>query len=398
MKALLEATIAVERIAAVAEIAWLKRRPELALLCRAAVDAGGRLAPETVQAVLPGLGEAGARNVVAWCRTLGLVNGGGALTELGERVARGDEAPVPEQGAYDLWLAQHPVLGRRILAIARVTSSARLRPEKDLTPLPFAPEQGVVFRSVVEPRERFVLRGFLANHGEIRCVRGTTGAMCRLRWRLDFEAGRDEWRLDGALESPQGGMAPVQHEPETEGLDLWALVAAWGAGPLVGHGRWQASECRLAVGIGGLSEAEQESFRKTLRLDRADVPGNGSYEGVLLEDVPIGPASAYDAQRWARARLDRSLARDPIYRSRGAVRWLFDELVQGTPLERFAPELPAHDELTGGALHAQEPALYWSMVAPVDLAPRRVPPEELAALRVGARVSAPAAGIEVASE
>lgn len=395
MKVHLEAPIAVERIAVFAELAWLERRPELGLLCRAARDAGGHLTPEIVQAALPGLAAAGARNVIAWCRTLGLIDGGDTLTQLGEEVARSDEAPVPEQGVYDLWLAQHPLLGRRVLAVARVSASGRLGPEGP-APLPFEPEQLVIFRSVIDPSERFVLGGFPTNHGDTRCVRGATAARCRLRWRLDLDAGRDEWWLEGTIEEavapPRERMAPVQHEPEAAGIDLWGLVDAWGAGPLRAHGRWQPAERRLAVQLDGLTAEEQDGFQQTLRLERAEVPGKGSYEGVRLEDVPIGPASAQGAQRWARARLDRRLAAKPVYRSRAAVRELFGELVRGTPLERFAPELPAHDELAQAALSEHGPALYWSLVAPVDLAPRPVSPEELGPLRAGAGAQAPAGG------
>lgn len=382
MKAVLVSPIPIERVAVLAELAWMERRPELGIVCRAAQGGGGRIARALVQAVLPGLGDAGADNVIAWCTMLGLFDRGGALTPLGEDVARSDEAPVPEQGAYGMWLASHPVLGRRILALERKSSTPNLRAGA-LAPLPFEPDRGAVFRSVVDRRERFVLRDLLADHGQLRCIPGTTQATCTLRWRLDFDTGRNEWQLDGTIESPQGGMAPMQHDPEAVELDLWGLAAAWGEGPLARFGRWQPSARRLAVAFEGLSEAEQDSFRKALRLDRAEVPGKGSYTDVTVEDVPIGPATASDAQRWARARLDRRLARKPAYRSRAAVRQLFVELVQGTPLERFQPVLPAHDDLVGGVLHEEDPARYWSLVAPVDLAPRPVSPEELAALRVG---------------
>lgn len=385
MKAILSTSIAVERVAVLAECAWLERRPELELVCRAAQSAGGLLSREQVRSVLPGLEDTGAGNVIAWCEMLGLVDRGGTLTPLGAEVARSGEAPVPEQGAYDLWMAEHPILERRILALERQSANPKLRFD-ELEPLPFEPERGVVFRSVVDRRERFVLRALLSNHGQIRCIRSPTRATCRLEGRLDFDAGRDEWQLVGTIEGPNGAMVSLQHEPESAGLDLEVLSRVWGDGPLAKFGRWQPAERRLAVAFDGLSAEEQDTFRKTLRLDRADVPGKGSYTTAILEDVRIGPATAVDAQRWARARLDRCLEKEPAYRSRAAVHQLFTELVQGTPLELFQPVLPAHDALVGGGLHAREPALYWSLVAPVDLAPRPVPPEELAELRAGAQV------------
>jgi hypothetical protein len=83
------------------------------------------------------------------------------------------------------------------------------------------------------------------------------------------------------------------------------------------------------------------------------------------------------------ARLDRHLRANPAYRSRGEVRRLFAELTEGTPLERHSPTLPAHDELAQRYLQAKRFDMFWSVAAPVDLAPRLCSPEELAPMRTG---------------
>ena len=103
MRCTLNIEVAVERFAAFAELAWMERRPELAALCEAARAAGGRLTPDGVRAVLPGVSEPGAKNVIGWCRALRLFDEGGALTALGDDVAKTGEAPVPEQGVFDFW-------------------------------------------------------------------------------------------------------------------------------------------------------------------------------------------------------------------------------------------------------------------------------------------------------
>lgn len=391
MRVVLSAEIPVERIAVFAEMAWLERRPELGVICRAARKGGNRISAASVQSVVPGLGDAGARNVLSWCRMLGLCDSQGGLTALGEDVAENDEAPVPEQGVYGFWLAQHPLIGRRILAAERRSSNRDHRFE-DVAALPAEPDRGVVFRSVVEPQQRYILRDLPSNHGQAGCLRGTTNATCRLRWTLDFTAGRDQWQLDGAIEAPQGGMKPIQHTPESDGIDLNVLATTWGAGPLSAFGRWQTAERRLAVSLKGLTDAEQDDFRKTLKLRQVEVPGKGTYSDVSLEDVPIGPLSSDEAQRWAVARIDRHLTRKLAYRSRSEVRRLFADLIEETPLERFSPSLPAHDAMIGGSLHAQKPELFWSLAAPVDLAPRPVPSVDLESLRIGTQ------GVEVVAE
>ncbi len=384
MRAVLTTEIAISRVAVFAEMAWMERRPELGFLCRAAREHGNRITTAVVQSALSGLPDAGANNVIAWCRTLGLCDGRGGLTALGEDVADTDEAPVPEQGVYGLWLAQHPVLGRRVLAVERLAANRDQRFES-IEPLAVDPDRGKVFRSVLEAKERFMVRDLPTNHGQPGGLVGETRATCRLRWTLDFDQARDQWHLDGVIEAPQGNgkhaMRPMEHEPESDGLDLWNLASTWATGPLSSFGRWLADDRRLAVAFDGLVEGELDTFRKTLALRRVEIPGKGVYENVALEDVPVGPASAQDAQRWAMARFDRHLSAKPAYRSRAEIREQFAQLTEDTPLETFAPTLPSHDDLLTQA--SKDPERFWSLAAPVDLSPFSAASEDLGPLRIG---------------
>jgi hypothetical protein len=385
MKCVLSTEIAVMRVAVFAEMAWMERRPELGLICRAARENGYRFTRDIVQALLPGLQNAGENNVIAWCKMLGLCDGHGGLTALGEDVADADEAPVPEQGVYGLWLAQHPLLGRRVLAAERLAASRDQRFES-ITPLAMEPDRGRVFRSVLNGKERFLLRDLPANHDESGGLVLETKANCRLRWTLDFDQARDQWQLEGVIDAPQSNgknaLSLMQHEPESDGLDLWGLASTWAMGPLSAFGQWRTGERRLVVPFDGLAASEVDTFRKTLILSRVQVPGKGVYENVTLEDVPIGPQSARDAQLWAMARFDRKLSLHPAYRSRAAVREQFTTLAEETPLEAFEPTLPSHEELLRQA--TRDSARFWSLAAPVDLSPFPVESDLLGELRLGA--------------
>ncbi|TNE90344.1 MAG: hypothetical protein EP330_08490 [Deltaproteobacteria bacterium] len=192
------------------------------------------------------------------------------------------------------------------------------------------------------------------------------------------------------IEAPQQGsnaMRSMEHEPESDGLDLWRLAETWATGPLSAFGRWQAGERRLAVEFDDLSDGEVANFRKSLPLRRVEIPGRGTFEDVTLEDVPIGPTSGQEAQRWAMARFDRDLSDKPGYRSRSALRERFAELTEDTPLESFAPSLPSHSDLLARA--AKNPERFWTIAAPVDLSPFPPASEELDALRIGSPAPAP---------
>lgn len=383
MRCVLTTEIPVSRVAVFAEMAWMERLPELGLLCRAAREHGNRITTAVVQSALPGLPDAGANNVIAWCKMLGLCDPRGALTALAEDVADADEAPVPEQGVYGLWLAQHPVLGRRVLAVERLASNRDQRFES-VEPLAVDLDRGKVFRSVLDGKERFMVRDLPTNHGQPGALIRDTDATCRLRWTLDFDQARNQWQLDGLIEAPQGNgkhvLRPMQHEPESDGLDLWNLASTWATGPLSAFGRWHAGERRLAVAFDRLTEGELDTFRKTLVLRRVEIPGKGDYENVTLEDVPVKPATEKDAQRWAMARFDRHLSAKPGYRSRAEVREQFAQLTEDTPLETFAPTLPSHDDLLTQAI--KDPERFWSLAAPVDLSPFPAASDDLGPLRI----------------
>lgn len=363
MRSELKATIPVECWVAFAEVGWYERRPELAIVCAAARDASQRITPELLLDVLPGLQEAGARNIIAWCASLGLCDKHGALTDRGESAAETQEVPVPEQGVFALWLVDHPLLGRRALHAERV-SPRREGSFEQIAPIARAPARRAPVRSVVEPTSRFEVRSFAPKDDLPEGVPREVDARCEVRWSIDFARREERWVLRGHLD----GRTALRHEGERSGDDIERILAAWAAGPLRAHGRWKADTRRLARSFAGLDVAAQESFTSRVPLGDVEVPGRGLWKDVTLDDVPIEPATPDDAAQWANARLARRLEGTPAYRTRDAVRALFANLTEGTPLAAHRPTPPNHDTLL--AQYRERPEVFWSLAAPVDLTPQ----------------------------
>ena len=380
MKVDLVAEVPVVRLAAFAELALLERRPELGLLCRSAREADGRITVALVQRVLPGTSEPAARNITRWCEHLNLCDRRGGLTGVGHSAADSDFAPVPEQGVYDLWIAEHPLLGARILHAHRLVSTRDQRFD-DIQPVPVLPDSGVVFTSLIDPAQQLVLRSFMSNHGEAVCLRwsGTTSRI-QLRWRWDMDSASNTWTLDGRLDAGKKGGRSVQHGGESADVDVWGLFSALAHRTLSREGRWDEADRCLGVAFDRLSTEQIESFEKRFELEGADVAGFGHFTSILIEGVPLKPRNAQDAQAWAQARLHRRLERGTAYHSREDVRRLWARLVEGTSLEPFGPSLPSHHQLLAGA--DDQPAVYWSLAAPVDLAPEPVPQDALETMDV----------------
>lgn len=378
MRTVLTKELPVERLAVFAEMARLERRPELQLLCLQARAANGRLTTAAVQAVLPGLSDVGCQNVVAACQSLRLCDSGGSLTALGESVADSGDAPVPEQGVYDLWLTAHPLLGQRLLHAERLAAT-RDHHADAMQPLPIAPDRDVTFVSAVDSQQRMIVRDLPTNHGRPCCLRAASRSHGRLTWRLDFAAYTTAWQFDGQIEGDHLAR-PAHLSPQDHHIDLRALANHWGSGPLQAHGRWSPADQCLAVAVGTVTAEEQDLFQKTIDLPAVEVPGVDTFADVTLEAISIGPQTLSDAKVWAKGRLLRALHQRPDARSRGAIRALFGDLVEDTPLRRWDPELPSHTDLMAAA--AANTALWWSLRAAVDLAPQPVRAEELAEFRL----------------
>lgn len=131
----------------------------------------------------------------------------------------------------------------------------------------------------------------------------------------------------------------------------------------------------------GVSPEARNSFRQRFEIDRAEIAGIGEFEDVTIDDVPVGPANERDARDWALARLMDLLARESRHRSRSGLRGQFADLVEGTPLEPWNPELPAHEKLLDR--FASQPEHFWRIAAAVDLAPLPPNASELAGFRPG---------------
>jgi len=376
VRVVLERKLDVRCLAIFAELAVLETRPELAVLCQEAARGGGRLDDDAIDRAVPGTSLAGRRNMIAWCRDLRLCEPDGALSKLGREVAAHGMAPVPEQGVYELSFVVDPLLGHRALAFERLSPRVEARFEL-VSAIAGAPDLNRVFTSVLDGGQRFILRAFPSSHGAGACVVQVKSQRCELVWSFDFDAETETFRLEGELVAGSSRRA-FSTAAEVAGTDVAALADRWGAAHLSSsQGRWSPSARLLEVRLDRVTEDERSSFRRTVTLPRVEVPGAGSFESVVLEDVPLGPGTAEDAQAWTDHLLLRALAADPAYRTRAMLHATLGERISRTPLASFKPVLPAHENLCA---RAPSRAAFWALAAPIDLSPSPVDPEELAPL------------------
>ncbi|MFA4985583.1 MAG: hypothetical protein WC712_03270, partial [Candidatus Brocadiia bacterium] len=251
---------------------------------------------------------------------------------------------------------------------------------EDISDLPVEPEEERVFVSVINGKERFMLRPRRRTHGPLKGVLKRNKSRCLVKWTINFEANHNEWHLEGNLDD----VGQFQSSGHSAEINMEGLFADWARDHLSDQGRWDETCRRFLVPFGVLSPTEQDGFKKSYSVPRVRAGTFGEFEKVIITDVPIGPKNVADATKWANARLERRLAeakQSAIYRSRNDVRRLFVELTESTPLEAVLPVLPSHDDIV--ERYRASPGVYWSLAAGVDLVPVEPTPEELSALTIG---------------
>lgn len=387
MKIELTTPVRVHRFAAFAEMAFYEPRPELQALCAAAVASGNSIDHHVVAQVLPGIADAGVKNILSWCAIIGLCDRQGFLSPAGIRTANEGIAPFLEQGVFGFWVTEHPLPGFRIVHVNRI------RPDmfNDVTtsPIPVRPKLKELTESVIESSVVYELRDLPAGEGEPQVVlHPRPNPPCTLRWTIDAAKGSSEWTLEGELDfgRDRPELSPINELSSAVAIDGWNLVGQWADTHLRNFGRWLPDKRRLAVRIAAVPEASLDTFAYSTELENVEVPNRGRFQVAQLTDLPVGPVDRSDAQAWSDQRLAKRLVDQNRYMTRREVVAAYAESVGGTPLEEHAPVLPGHADLC--ERFDRNRAAYWAIAAGVDLAPSKPSPSDLEARQWATQVDA----------
>jgi len=380
MKIELTTPIRVHRFAAFAEMAFYEPRPELQALCAAAVKSANAIDRDVVAQVLPGINEAGVKNILAWCTFIGLCDRLGFLSSAGLRAASEGVAPFLEQGVFGFWVTDHPLPGHRILHVIRIRPD--MFNDATTSPIPVRPKPKEISESFIETNLVFELREFPAGEGDPQVeAHRRANPTCELRWTIDPATGTSEWSLDGELDFGRDGpeLSSIREMSSNETIDGWHLLGQWADTHLRSVGRWIPDKRRLAVRVAALPEGAIETFAYSTQIENVEVPNRGHFAVAKLKDVPLGPVDRNDAQTWSDQRLAKRMVDQNRYLTRREVVAMFSESVGGTPLEEHAPVLPAHADLCDK--FDRNRAAYWAIAAGVDLASTKPAPSDLEARR-----------------
>lgn len=348
MKARLEAEVEIWDIGVFAELAVWETRPDLQLLCAAARDLDGYVDESIVEGVLPGLSPRARKNLLRHLEYIQLTDRNGALTALGQRCAASGTAPSWEQGAYFLLVATHPLFGSHVLEFRRAAGDGQDREFGNLEVVPswLVPQRDRVFTSVFDTSRQFSIADFPSARGQDPVCRAWELPPGKLKWEIDLATGANRWVVEGQVGTDQPKVFRFQPE-SVESRELVGLYTSW-------EPRWDAKRGLLAMSYDGrAASAGREDFRRSRTYKNKKVARFGTFEEVIVSDIPVGPATDDDARTWATALVISRLETADAYVSPEAWRFEWSGVVEGTPLAAgagIAPNPSTLDQVNGKAL------------------------------------------------
>ncbi|MDW8363124.1 MAG: hypothetical protein RMK74_12045 [Myxococcales bacterium] len=356
MKAKLQSAVEMWKVTAFAELAVWEARPDLQLVCRGAA-ASGRLDDAALDAVLPGLSASGRRNYLRHLVYLRLVDDAGRLTNLGRHCVEAGEAPAWELGVYDFWVAVHSGFGHHMIDFEHVDPDARHSDFSGLLDVPdwFVAEEERVWTSASDPKQKFTVRALPAPRCRLEKLADAT-----LVWTIDPHSGDNEWHIEGALPRQKGNVDFRSHGAPVPAKELAGLMHAWDP-------RWDARMKRVLMPYDGGAREGRESFRRTFRYREVKVGRYGTFDEVVVEDVPVGPSDPTEARSWALDIAIGRIAAAGVYCSEAMWQKHWNASVHGTPLEVGAGSPPSVDEVIRSWPGAVSPRTRWLLAAPADL-------------------------------
>lgn len=362
MKARLQAEVQIWDIAAFAEVALWEKRPELQVLCIAARD-GGSLDEGAIDAVLPGLSPRGRNNLLRNMHYIGLIGRNGAPSAMGHRCATTGEAPNWEQGAYHFLVATHALFGFQILAFKRTANDGFDRDFNSLAPIPpwLTPDRDRVFISALDGSRRFSVDAFPAARGQSAMCRSWEHEPGNLQWEIDLASGKNQWTIEAQVGSGDKLRSLLSVPDSVDPKDLVGLFASW-------EPRWDKRLGRVTMPYdGGIQTGGRESFLRTMEFGAMQVGRFGQFRDVLVQEVPVGPATDSDARKWATTiTVARAEAADAFI-SPPAWHAEWSAAIQDTPLAGRAgdaPDVLKLREVNGRPLNGR---MKWLLSAGADL-------------------------------
>jgi len=306
------------------------------------------------------------------CMNLELFDEKFNLTELGNSSIESQQVFLPERGLYRIICTQDPLLPEKLLDIEPLavdTLKSDIQSEKNNRNDKENQEKGKI---------EFLPDWILELEGKIVNLIGSSKDQIKVnkiekKGEYQIEENMEQLKAQLVLEDNGAANFSVSDlfteklKPPSISFDeVWKNLLGSKASD------WDESITpnKLRFRFEELTEKELNTFLKNIKFSNPSIPNYDNFEETLVKDIPIGPKSQEDANKWAKHHLLHAIESYSFHKT-------YIQLVKKIKLKlpEFNLNLPSEEELTldlrNNFLKKQErmPAYYWFIQAPLDLNP-----------------------------
>lgn len=363
MKASLKTSIPCKSVTLFAVIGRAMHRPELGLLCKAALPQG-IVTSSCIAKLLPGLSDQGVLNLRRHLEHLELCDRNGALTRQGREVASGQKVLLKEQGVYTLFFVKHQLTGTRPVHLLRERPGDRSFGRDQATELPSWVKEDAhrAWTSLLDPTCTFALQELPSSGGQRPLCHEKDEAPCSLSLEVDLSTGQGGWTLQGACyplagqgkKSFRSPLSPVSLDPALLRRDLLPSY----------------DELRGFVPVKyDASFQRSRPFDRDVSLSSCYLEEAGDFSEGNISSVPLGPASSADARAMAAELLKERLDKEPGPIPPARYTELSSAILATNPLPIFGLRPPSAEEFLVPLSSQKSRRTYWHLASAHDLAP-----------------------------
>nr|WP_321259107.1 hypothetical protein [uncultured Pseudodesulfovibrio sp.] len=270
-----------------------------------------------------------------------------SLTESGEKAIQSKQIFVPEEGTWEVWISQDPLLPFNILRLKSFEEPKSYQENHQ--------------RRVIEKLPQIVFDDLKAKEGN-PCLGGELIRIdsCERKAEKvnDHVSIPAEWNLfqQSIKLKPKKGSLEMQ-APQIDSASAWMdLLRSANI-----EESWNSESETLMRKFQDVDQTSRFSMRETVRINKPTISRVGQFDKIDLPDVPISPATNSDAQEWAAWQLENSI--DRVMTSAR-----YEELCSKTKATfgNFQIELPERDSLAKELWNKQIDDRSWNLMAAAD--------------------------------
>lgn len=368
----LKRAVSLKRYPVIAEVTFLRERPDLVSLLESMQNNLGDMPPR----------------LMAYLKREALWNESG-ITDKGQQVINSGLFEAKERGLYRIWytdndplLGTHPVMMQRDTAFFdpnmqgwkkgpdAARSGFRVPKSLQLSVL----EESFVDRN--KPGLKKISLQMASLEPEVICSHEKS-AEVQLEWRLGFSACQVS--LKGQLDMLSFQDKNSQNKPSSRPEDLELSIDGFDdrlndimaaiANDFDGH--WLPKDRRLQVGRESIKDYSSAVQKFQIgSLNRTGLKTNmGEFQSVHAKHIPIQPLNQSDAEKWQRFWLEDFYSKK--YQSSSEARKQQSEWLDHDALDDFELPLKEQQSLLSELSRESQPQAYWHIAAMADLTPSK---------------------------